>query len=81
MLVLVVVLGAGRWCCELAARVVETGCWRWRRLPALGAGRGAGAVSGLRMWWRQVAVLGGVACVYVYFRFFQIARLWVSYFN
>ena len=60
-------LGAGRrclcWCCELAAHVVETGCWRW----APGAGAGAGAVSWLRAWWKQVAgagagrrVLGGL---------------------
>ena len=29
--------GAGRrcWCCELAVHVMETGCWRWCRVPVL----------------------------------------------
>ena len=46
MLVLVLVLGAGRrcwwcrvpvlvWCCELAMHVVETGCWCWCWAPVL----------------------------------------------
>ena len=38
---LVLVPGAGRWCCELAVHVVETGCWCRCRVPVLvlGAGR------------------------------------------
>ena len=38
------VLGAGRWCCELCRCGVP--------------GAGAGAVSWLRTWWRQVAGAG-----------------------
>ena len=53
------VVGAGagcrcwRWCCELAVHVVGTGCWRrcWCWVPSAGAG----AVSWLCTWWRQVA--------------------------
>ena len=47
----VLVLGAGcrRWCCWLAVRVMETGCWCW--VP--GASVGAGAVSWLCTWWRR----------------------------
>ena len=44
MLVPVLVLWAGcaRWCCELAAHVVETGCWCrcWCWVPGAGAGAG-----------------------------------------
>ena len=36
--------GCRCWCCELAAYVVETGCWCW--VPGAGGARGlAGAVS------------------------------------
>ena len=51
--------GAGCRCCELAVHVVGTGCWRrcWCWVP------GAGAVSWLCTWWRQVAGVGaGAGC-------------------
>ena len=50
------------WCCELAVHVVETGCWCrcWCWVP--GAGAGAGAVSWLCTWWRQVTAGAGCRC-------------------
>ena len=48
--------GAGAVFCELAVHVVETGCWCWCWVP--GASVGAGAVSWLCTWWREVAGAG-----------------------
>ena len=38
----VLVLGAGRGCCELGVDAVETGCWCWCWAPGAGCARGGG---------------------------------------